>query len=188
MAKLIVLASGNGSNFQAIAEYFTLHGIHEVSALITDQLSAYAIERAKHLAISYYVVPCFKKDRTMAEKIMESIITLYQADLIALAGYMRILSPYFVAKFRGRIINIHPSLLPHYPGSNSIERAFQAGEQMLGITIHYVDEGVDTGTVIVQKAIVRAQTLELMTEAIHQLEHETYPQILHKLLDSLAAK
>lgn len=184
MGSLIVLASGNGSNFQAIAEYFNNLNTHTISALITDQLSAYALARAKSLAIPYYVVPYFKKDRTTAEKIMASIISTYNTDLIALAGFMRILSPAFINQFRGKIINIHPSLLPSYPGTNSIARAYEAGESQLGITVHYVDEGVDTGTIIIQKSIPRAPTLEIMTERIHQLEHETYPRILHSLLDS----
>lgn len=185
MGSLIVLASGNGSNFQAIAEHFNTKKTHSVSALITDQLSAYALERAKSLAIPYYVVPYFKKNRIQAETIIASIINVYNTDIIALAGFMRILSPAFIGQFRGKIINIHPSLLPHYPGINSIARAYEAGESQLGITIHYVDEGVDTGTIIIQKAIPRASTLDIMTERIHQLEHETYPKVLHSLLDSL---
>ncbi len=185
MGNLVILASGNGSNFQAIADYFNVTRTHSVSALITDQLSAYAIERAKLCSIPYYVVPYFKKDRATAETIIASIISVYHADIIALAGFMRILSPAFISQFRGKIINIHPSLLPHYPGINSIERAYEAGESQLGITIHYVDEGVDTGSIITQKAIPRAPTMELMTERIHQLEHETYPAVLHSLLDSL---
>lgn len=184
MGNLIVLASGNGSNFQAIAEYFITAKTHAVSALITDQRSAYVIERAQSLAIPYYVVPYFKKDRITAESIIASIINIYKADVIALAGFMRILSPAFIDQFRGKIVNIHPSLLPHYPGTNSIARAYEAGESQLGITIHYVDEGVDTGAIIVQKSIPRAPTLEIMTERIHQLEHETYPAVLYSLLDS----
>lgn len=185
MADIVVLASGNGSNFQAIADYFAKTGKHRVAALLSDQNEAFALKRAKNLAIPLYVIPYYKGLKARTEAIYRFIIDSFNPRLIVLAGFMRILSPAFASAYSGRIVNIHPSLLPAYPGTHSIERAFAAGEPVLGITIHYVDAGVDTGPIILQKSVPREETLETMTEAIHQLEHDWYPKKIYELLETM---
>ena len=158
MADIVVLASGNGSNFQAIAEYLAKTGRHRVSALISDQCGAFVLERARNLAIPYYVIPYFKGLKSKTETVYRFIIDSFNPDLVVLAGFMRVLSPAFASAYNKRMVNIHPSLLPAYPGIHSIERAYEAGESTLGITIHYVDAGVDTGPIILQKSTLRRES------------------------------
>lgn len=179
MARLAILASGSGSNFQAIAEAFK-DSEHEVCCLICDRKKAYAFERADNLGIPSYHVSFWKRDSEEAEREVDEILKKEGADLVALAGFMRILSPWLVDRWENKIINIHPSLLPKYPGAHGIEESFHSGDSEMGITIHYVDKGMDTGPVIFQESFSReeGETLESAEEKIHALEHRCYPQIL----------
>ncbi len=184
MANIAVLASGSGSNFEAIAMAFQkAGGRHLVSTLICDQAKAFALKRAERLGIPSVIVSYRGRTRDAAESELASAIDASQASLVALAGFMRILTPNFIKRYRGRIINIHPSLLPDYPGIHSIKRAFSAGESSLGVTVHYVDEGMDTGAVIEQVKVPRRATLEETESAIHDAEHELYPRVLARMLD-----
>ena len=106
-------------------------------------------------------------------------------DLVALAGFMRLLSPAFVSRWQGRLINIHPSLLPAYPGTEAIRRAWDAGEPLLGVTVHYVDDGMDTGPVLARAEVARQGSLEATEQAIHETEHRLYAQVVVGLLDGL---
>jgi len=101
---------------------------------------------------------------------------------VALAGFMRLLSPAFVSRWRGRLVNIHPSLLPAYPGTEAIRRAWEAGEPLLGVTVHYVDEGMDTGPVLARAQVARQASLEATEQAIHEAEHRLYAQVAVDLL------
>lgn len=186
MKRIVVLASGNGSNFEAIVQKMRKWecGV-EIAALITDNKKAYAIKRAKRLNIPVTILNYedFKTKDEYNHVLLENLKAI-SPYLIVLAGYMRILPPFIVNEFKNRIINIHPSLLPSFRGLNAIERAYKAGVKYTGITIHYVDEGVDTGKIIEQRCIrIREnETLEALEKRIHRLEHYYYPRIIRDLL------
>jgi phosphoribosylglycinamide formyltransferase-1 len=187
VAKVAVFASGNGSNFEAIAK--ALHETpHRVVCLISDNEQAYALSRAKRLQIPSHVFP-FRtpSERKMSEERIIQLLRSYQTDFIALAGFMRLLSPLLIDAFPNRIVNIHPSLLPKYPGTHGIRDSYLSKDPELGITIHYVDYGLDTGPIITQRSFRRTgtETLEEIEEKIHALEHEVYPKVLIELLDAL---
>ncbi len=184
MARLAVMASGNGSNFEAIAEAVS-ESSHEIACLICDRAKAYAFERAKKLGIKAYYVSYLNRKREEAEEEIISILRSEKADLTALAGFMRLLSPKMVDAFPDRIINIHPSLLPKYPGTEGIKDSFKSKDMKLGITIHRVDYGLDTGPIIMQKSFSRSgdESLDEIEEKIHRLEHQNYPAVLLELLD-----
>lgn len=185
MANVAILASGGGSNFQALSEAIN-NTEHKVVCLICDRKNAYAFERAKDLGIKSYYVTYYKKDKLEAEKEINEILISEKADLVALAGFMRLLSSYLVDKWENKIINIHPALLPKHPGAHGIEDSFNSGDIELGVTIHYVDAGMDTGPIIYQESFTRREneTLESAEEKIHKIEHRIYPEILIKKLDN----
>lgn len=187
MANLAVLASGNGSNFQSIAERFATQYRHRLSCLIYDRRNAFAAVRAEKLGVPSHYVSYFKRPREEAEEEIGLYLARYEIDLIALAGYMRLFTPGFVGKQQGRILNIHPSLLPKYPGTRGIEESYCSPDRELGITIHYVDAGIDTGSIIVQPSFHRngTESLDEISERIHALEHDTYPDVILKLLNQL---
>ena len=186
MARLAVLASGNGSNFQAVAEKIAETN-HELSCMICDRKNAYVFSRAADHGVKSFYVSYYGREKKEAEKEMAGLLIREKTDIIALAGFMRILSPSFVQKFSGRIVNIHPSLLPRHPGTRGIEDSFNSGDRELGITVHYVDSGVDTGPVILQKSFTRTGTesIEEIENKIHKLEYRHYPEVLINILDSL---
>lgn len=186
MKKIVILASGNGSNFEAIVR--TIKKINwpiEVLCLITDNPEARAIKRAKRLKVPFEIIN-FKEfaNKKSYNEYLLSRLEYYNPDLIVLAGYMRILPAFIVERFRWKIVNIHPALLPSFPGLNAIERAYKAGCKVMGITIHYVDEGVDSGPIIEQACtkVKEGETLEQVERRIHKLEHKFYPRIIWKLL------
>lgn len=187
MARLAVLASGSGTNFQAIAERIEADGRHDLACLICDKPGAYAIERAARLGFPAFLVSYKGRDRATAESILAERLEEVGADFIALAGFMRILSPEFVRAWKGRMVNIHPALLPKYPGTHAIERSFESGDPEMGVTIHWVDEGMDTGEIILQKSMARSpdMSLEAAEADIHALEHRWYPEVITDLLDRL---
>jgi phosphoribosylglycinamide formyltransferase-1 len=189
VANLAVLASGNGSNFQAIVERLR-NSDHRVVCLICNKREAYAFERARALGVPAHLVTYAGRTREQAEREMLEVLGRYRIDLIALAGFMKLLTPLFIDAYPGRVVNIHPALLPAYPGTDSIRRSFEAGERRLGITIHRVDYGTDTGPIIAQYAILRKETdtLEETERAIHELEHTRYPEVLLSLLDEYLCK
>ncbi|MEO0258185.1 MAG: phosphoribosylglycinamide formyltransferase [candidate division WOR-3 bacterium] len=186
MKSIVILASGNGSNFEAIVRKIVKNNWPiKVKALITDNPLAYAIKRAGRLKVPTIILDykSFKSKKDYNKTLLEKLEDL-KPDLIVLAGYMRILPPFIVERFRYRIINIHPALLPAFPGLNAIERAYRAGCKITGITIHYVDEGVDTGPIIEQAAlrIRKGESLEELERRIHRLEHKYYPEVIRRLL------
>lgn len=183
---IVILASGNGSNFEAIVKKIRKEKWPiVVKALITDNPEAFAIKRAKRLKVHYEVLD-FKSFSSKSEyhhALLERLL-FYDPDLVVLAGYMRILPPFIVERFRNRIVNIHPALLPAFPGLNAIERAYRAGCKVTGITIHFVDEGVDSGPIIEQAClrIKDGESLEHLERRIHRLEHRVYPLVIKRLL------
>ena len=189
MARLAVLASGYGSNFQALIEALrdAPERAHECVLLIYDRKAAFAAERAAALGVRSRYIGYFKREFREAEAEIKSALDEACADLVALAGFMRVLSGDFVASRRGRIVNIHPALLPKWPGARAIERAHEAGEREFGVTVHYVDEGMDTGPII-DRAGFRAQEGSSLSEVearVHEIEHEIYPRVVLGLLDGI---
>jgi phosphoribosylglycinamide formyltransferase-1 len=182
--KLIVLASGSGTNLQAILD--TLHrrdGV-EVVGVGSDKPGARALERARAGGVETAVFPGDEfAGRDARDVAMAEWIEGRGADLVVLAGYMQLLSPAFVARFRNRIVNIHPALLPAFPGLDAIGQALAAGVETTGVTVHFVDEGVDTGPPIVQREVPvpadRDRTR--LEEAIHAVEHELYPEAIRMI-------
>mgnify|MGYP001254384808 FL=1 len=183
--KVAVLASGRGSNFQAIIEASENNELPNVSIelLIVNKKKAYAIERAKKHKIPFYLVESDNKERKLFESEMIEILEKNDVDFIVLAGFMRILSPLFVNKYNNKIINIHPSLLPLFPGSHAHKDAIEAGVNESGCTVHFVDEGVDTGPIILQESISidKEDNEETLAEKILPLEHKLLPKALNLL-------
>jgi len=186
VGRLAVLASGNGSNFQALVEGLRAGGRHDVALLLCDRPGVFALERAERLGVPARVVRYAGRPRAEAEAEMDRALRDVGADLVALAGFMRLLGPGFVAGWRGRLVNIHPALLPAYPGSDAIRRAWEAGERVSGVTVHWVDEGMDTGAVIERAEVPFApgSSLEDVEAAVHRAEHALYVRIVAWLLDA----
>lgn len=185
MAKIAiaVLASGRGSNFQAIIDGITSGEINaEIKILVTDNPNAMAIERAKKAGIAYKIIEKsnFKIREEMDLKIKETLDE-YKVELVVLAGYMRLLkSKELFNAYRNRIINIHPSLLPKYPGLNAQKQAFDAGDKVSGLTIHFVDEELDHGPIIYQEKIdiSDCRSEEEVSGRILKHEHNAYKKVV----------
>ncbi|MGN6217258.1 MAG: phosphoribosylglycinamide formyltransferase [Solirubrobacterales bacterium] len=177
--RLVVLASGSGTNLQAILD--RLHGREgiEVVGIGSDKPAAGALERGRRAGVETAVFARDSyPDRAARDEAIGDWIESLQADLVVLAGYMQLLSRAFIARFRDRVVNIHPALLPAFPGLDAIGQALAAGVETTGVTVHFVDEGVDTGPVIVQREVpVPAGVARAELEAaIHAVEHELYPE------------
>lgn len=178
LPRIVVCASGSGSNFEALALASKDGRLNaKIEALIVDR-PCFAVNRAENLQIPHILL---QKPWTVD---FERIIDEISPDLIVLAGFMRIIPENIVKKYFPKIINIHPSLLPSFPGKDGIRQAYEYGVKVTGITIHFVDTGVDTGPIIFQKAIEIQDkwTLEKLESEIHKLEHEYYWQVINKLL------
>lgn len=178
--RLGVLVSGQGTNLQAILEAIERGKLSaEVRIVISNVETAAALPRASQRKIPTAVVP-HKRYATREAFEEELIRHLADVDLVVLAGFMRVLSPSFVRHYAGRILNIHPALLPAFPGTDAIGQAWRAGVKTTGVTVHLVDEGVDTGPVVLQREvpIKPGETLEGLTEKIHSVEHQLYPEAI----------
>jgi phosphoribosylglycinamide formyltransferase 1 len=182
--RVVVLASGSGTNLQAILDQ--LHGREgiEVVGVGSDKPGARALERARGAGVETAVFPRGDyEDREARDAAIAEWIESRGADLVVLAGYMQLLSPAFVARFRNRVVNIHPALLPAFPGLDAIGQALAAGVETTGVTVHVVDEGVDTGPPILQREVpVPAdRDRERLERAIHAVEHELYPEAIRMI-------
>ena len=178
MKKIAVFASGNGSNFQVIAEQFP------VELVFSDHRDAYVLERAGKLGVKSYAFELREFDSKAAyEQAIVDLLEEHQIDLVCLAGYMKIVGPTLLSAYEGRIINIHPAYLPEFPGAHGIEDAWNADVTESGVTIHWVDSGVDTGKIIQQVRVPRLaeDTLESFEKRIHTAEYQLYPQVLESL-------
>jgi phosphoribosylglycinamide formyltransferase 1 len=188
MARLAVFASGRGSNFVAIAQ--SMRGArHRIELLVCDVPGAPVLERARELEVPTFPVSYAGEDRKAVEKKIVRHLERRQVDIVALAGFMKLLTPWFLEAFKGPVINIHPSLLPRHPGIHGIEESYASGDRELGITIFRVDAGTDTGPIIVQKSFQReaGESRDQVEARIHALEHEWYPRILMQMLDTIGA-
>jgi len=182
MFRVVVLASGGGTNLQAILDQ--LHageeGI-EVVGVASDKPDATALERAKQAEVESAVFPAADyQDRSARDAALGDWIERTEADLVVLAGYMQMLSPEFVERFRGRVINVHPALLPAFPGIDAVQQAIDHGAKITGVTVHFVDEGMDSGPIILQRPVPVAPSREWAeTErAIHATEHALLPETI----------
>jgi phosphoribosylglycinamide formyltransferase-1 len=191
--RLAILLSGRGSNFEAIADAVDAGRIPDarIVAVVSDNSRAPGLARARERGLPAHDVERSRfSSRADHEAALTRVLEDARADLVCLAGYMRILSPDFVARWRGRILNIHPSLLPKYPGVSPQRRAIEAGDRVSGCTVHFVDEGTDTGPVVLQRVvpIVAGDTEESLSGRILEQEHELYPEAIGKVLEELRSR
>ncbi|AIE58807.1 phosphoribosylglycinamide formyltransferase [Bacillus methanolicus] len=188
MKNIAVFASGSGSNFQAILDAINNGSLKaKIKLLVCDQKNAYAIERAKAAQIPQFVFTAknyLNKEEYENEIVHE--LKKYGVEFIVLAGYMRLIGPTLLKEYEGRIVNIHPSLLPAFPGKDAIGQALAARVKVSGVTIHFVDEGMDTGPIIAQQAVTieDGETRESLQRKIQAVEHKLYPEVLQKLFST----
>lgn len=186
MKKLAVFASGNGSNFQAIIDAVESGELEaEICLLVCDKPNAYAVERAKKHSIDVFTFVAKDYESKVAyEQDILKQLQLYGVEFIALAGYMRLIGETLLSAYKQRIVNIHPSLLPSFPGKDAIGQAFDAKVKITGVTIHFVDEGMDTGPIIAQEAVYvdEDETNESLTKKIQVVEHKLYTETLKKII------
>ena len=187
MNKIAVFASGSGTNFQAFIDAVA-HNIlqADIALLVSDNPDCMAVQRAeKHKIDIFTFNPKAYSSKTIFEQEIVNILRQKEVDLIVLAGYMRLVGDVLLSAFEGKIVNIHPSLLPAFPGLHAIEKAYYHGVKVFGITIHYVDNGIDTGAILAQDCfrIDGNESLEEIENHIHQLEHKLYPKTVQELLN-----
>lgn len=182
--RIAVFASGSGSNLQAILDAIDREEIKggRVELVISDREDAYALERARSRSIPTRVFkPKDYANREAMDRDIVEYLNKYRIDLVVLAGYMRLLTPYFVSAYKDRILNIHPALLPAFPGAHGVRDALEYGVKVSGCTIHLVDEGVDTGPIILQEAVpvYPQDTEKTLHQRIQILEHRLYPRVIN---------
>lgn len=187
--KIAIFASGNGSNAEAIIRAVKNGELEaEVAAVVCDNPSAKVIERAKTYGVPVVVeTPKAYPDKAAYERKILRYLQEYGVEFIVLAGYMRLIGKTLLDAYEGKIVNIHPSLLPAFPGLDAIGQAFRKKVKITGVTIHYVDEGIDTGPIIAQEAVVieESDTLETLEKKIHEVEHALYPKTLQSIFKKM---
>jgi phosphoribosylglycinamide formyltransferase-1 len=204
MKNLGILLSGRGSNFEAIANNVSAGRIQDarIAVVISNKADAGGIETAKRLGLTTLVIPSKGKEREQHDREVVAALQQHKVDLICLAGYMRLLSPWFVQQFPHHILNIHPSLLPAFPGLEAQQQAFAYGVKVAGCTVHFVDEELDHGAIIVQKTVavmddddehsLSARILEqehiAYSEAITIVLSGSYDVVGRKLVKTVAAR
>jgi phosphoribosylglycinamide formyltransferase 1 len=182
-----VLLSGRGSNFEALADSITANRIPnaEIAIVISNREGAPGLDRAKSRNIATRAIPSKGLEREAYDRQVVAVLQEYKVDLVCLAGYMRLLSPYFVAAFPNAILNIHPSLLPSFPGLESQRQALEYGVKFAGCTVHFVDENLDAGPIVLQSVVpVRDDdTEETLSARILQEEHRIYSEAVKIVLE-----
>src|ERR1700740_316281 len=182
-----VLLSGRGSNFEALAESVAAGRIPnaEIAVVISNREGAPGIERAKARGLQTQVIPSKGLEREAYDRQVAAVLEECQVDLVCLAGYMRLLSPFFVAKFPNRILNIHPSLLPSFPGLESQKQALDYGVKFAGCTVHFVDENLDAGPIVLQAVvpIEDVDTEDTLSARILKEEHRIYSEAVKIVLE-----
>lgn len=182
-----VLLSGRGSNFEALADSVTAGRIPnaEIAIVISNRENAQGIEKAHARGIPAQVIPSRGLEREAYDKLVIAELNDKKVDLVCLAGYMRLLSPAFVAAYRGRILNIHPSLLPAFPGLESQRQALEHGAKFSGCTVHFVDENLDAGPIVLQAAVpIRDDdTAETLSARVLKEEHRIYTEAVRIVLE-----
>lgn len=177
--KVAVLASGAGTNLRALLD--RVHGRDgvEIVAVASDQPDAWALERARGAGVPVATFPLEQyRDRPARDRAIEDWLAERGVELVVLAGYMQLLNPAFLGRFSSGVINVHPALLPAFPGLNAVEQALAYGVKVFGVTVHFVDEGIDTGPVILQRAIELPDARDAadVHEALQTIEHELLPE------------
>ena len=184
---IAVFCSGNGSNFQAIIDA-SKKGLFnsKIALMVCDNPNAYAITKAKNESIKTLLLDIndFPSQEAFEARIIEELITEH-IELICLAGYMRLLLPSFINKYREKIINIHPALLPSFKGIRGIKDALDYGVKVTGVTVHFVNEDMDAGPIILQEAVTIEDndTKETLAEKIHKIEHRLYPNAVKLFIE-----
>ena len=177
-----VLASGRGSNLQAILDAIEAGRCPaRVAVVVSDRAGARALERARAAGVkAVHLDPPAHADRAAFDRAMLAVLTEHAVELVCLAGYMRLLTPAFIEAYRGRILNVHPALLPAVPGLHAQRAALAYGVKLAGATVHFVDEGVDTGPIVLQAAVpvLEGDTEEMLAARILVAEHRLYPEAI----------
>ena len=181
--KIAVLISGNGSNLQAIIDNFRDEVGIEISSVISNKADAYGLTRANREGIETHIVNHEDySSREDFEKELIKILKKESPDLIVLAGFMRILSNLFISEYYGKLINIHPSLLPNYKGMDTHRRVLENDEKFHGVTVHYVDNSLDGGPICAQSKIkIDTKDQKRLEDQIHELEYELYPEVIKNI-------
>jgi phosphoribosylglycinamide formyltransferase-1 len=182
-----VLLSGRGSNFEALADSIASGRIPnaEIAVVISNREGAPGLERAKSRDIATRAIPSKGLERETYDRQVVAVLNEHKVDLVCLAGYMRLLSPYFVASFPNRILNIHPSLLPSFPGLESQRQALEYGVKFAGCTVHFVDENLDAGPIVLQSVVPVKDddTEDTLSARILQEEHKIYSEAVRIVLE-----
>lgn len=182
--KVAVLISGRGSNLKSIIDDSRIKGCpYTISTVMSDKICA-GLFHAEQCNIPTYVIEYLpKKPKQFAEETIDLILRLHGIDLVVLAGYMRIISPFLVDKWDKKIINIHPSLLPNFPGLDTHKRAIESGVELHGCTVHYVDQGMDTGPIIEQQTVpvLPTDTPETLASRVLKEEHILLPRVIRNI-------
>lgn len=180
--KIAVLISGSGSNLQAIIDHQQKHNqLYEIALVISNRPNAFGLERAQKANIKNVLIDhTLYADRASFDQALQFEIDKAHAELVVLAGFMRILTPEFTTHYLGRMLNIHPSLLPKYTGLNTHQRAIDAGDKEHGLSVHFVTPELDGGPVIAQAkvSISDNETAETLAQKVHQQEHLAYPEVI----------
>lgn len=178
--RIAVFASGFGSNLQALIDYNNKHGLNgDIVLVFSNNKDAFALERAKKNKIkAVFMDPARYSSREQYDSEIIEMLEEEKIDLVVLAGYMFLLSQEFADRFKNKILNIHPALLPSFKGTHGIKDAYRYGVKVTGVTVHFVDEGLDSGPIILQEAvdIDPGDSVEELEEKIHKVEHKIYPE------------
>ncbi|MCR8846459.1 phosphoribosylglycinamide formyltransferase [Paenibacillus sp. SC116] len=186
--RIAVFASGSGSNFQALVDAFQAKPAQyggDIALLVCDRPQAYVVKRAEDAGVP---AACFTPKAYASREQYEEDVLLKlreeRIDWIVLAGYMRLVTPVLLSAYGGRMINVHPSLLPAFPGLNAVKQALDYGVRVTGITVHLVDEGMDTGPILAQQVVLVEEndTEETLAARIHAAEHELYPSVVAEVV------
>lgn len=192
MVNIAVFASGSGTNFEAILQHIEDGSLPvQCQCLIVDKEQAYARTRAKqHQIEDYYFNPKSYPNKEAYEKDILKVLKDKNVDLIVLSGYMRFIGKVLLEAYPKAIINLHPAYLPEFPGAHSIQDAFEAGVSQTGVTVHYVDEGVDTGPIIRQKRVPIDPNwnLETLEEHVHAMEYDLFWQVIKSVAEEMEGK
>jgi phosphoribosylglycinamide formyltransferase-1 len=187
MMRVGVLASGSGSNFQALVDALNVPGSPATIVLLVCNVSgARVLERARAAGVAAVLMePSRWPDREAYDAAVADELERHRVELVCLAGYMRLLTPVFLARFPGKVINIHPSLLPSFPGLHAVRQALSADVKVTGCTVHFVDEGTDTGPIIAQVPVpvLPGDTENTLADRIHAEEHRIFPKVVKAIAD-----